>query len=210
CVSEAELQDFRIGALNPLPVLFQAGYLTIKNYNPDEHLYYLRFPNEEVKYGFLQTLLMGYYPTAVLDAGVDIVQFRKAILRGDVETFMKRLESILAGIPYGTISDVALPYHERDGQVAVFLVFTLLGYFMQTEVHNHIGRADAVLHTPEIIYVFEFKLSGTGTPEEALQQIEARGYATPYQASGKKVVKVGVAFNEGTKNIGAWEVRADD
>jgi len=210
CVSEAELQDFRIGALNPLPELFQAGYLTIKNYNPDEHLYYLRFPNEEVKYGFLQTLLMGYYPTAVLDAGVDIVQFRKAILRGDVETFMKRLESILAGIPYGTISDVVLPYHERDGQVAVFLVFTLLGYFMQTEVHNHIGRADAVLHTPEIIYVFEFKLSGTGTPEEALQQIEARGYATPYQASGKKVVKVGVVFNEDTKNIGAWEVRADD
>ena len=203
-VSEGELQDFRIGALNPLPVLFQSGYLTLKDYSFEENIYRLRFPNEEVKYGFLRTLLMGYYPIPVLDAGVDIIQFRKEILRGDVDAFMKRLEAIIAGIPYGTISPDPLPYHERDGQVAVYLVFALLGQFLQTEVHNHIGRADAVLHTPEIIYVFEFKLDGTGTPEEALQQIEDKGYALPYQTAPQRVVKVGVAFNEGKKNIGSW------
>ena len=203
-VSEGELQDFRVGALNPLPVLFQSGYLTLKDYSFEENIYRLRFPNEEVKYGFLRTLLMGYYPIPVLDAGVDIIQFRKEILRGDVDAFMKRLEAIIAGIPYGTISPDPLPYHERDGQVAVYLVFALLGQFLQTEVHNHIGRADAVLHTPEIIYVFEFKLDGTGTPEEALQQIEDKGYALPYQTAPQRVVKVGVAFNEGRKNIGSW------
>ncbi|MGP1460976.1 MAG: AAA family ATPase [Bacteroides sp.] len=205
-IDEGALQDFRIGAANPLPLLFQSGYLTIKDYDFEENIYTLRFPNEEVKYGFLRTLLMGYYPT-VLDAVVDVRRFREEILRGDVDAFMQRLSAIISGIPYGDFSRAPEPYYERDGQVAVFLLFLLMGQFIQTEVHNHVGRADAVVHTPEIIYVFEFKLDGSGTPEEALQQIEAKGYALPYQGGDKQVVCVGVAFSKEKKTIASWLVK---
>ena len=206
-IDEGALQDFRIGAHNPLPILYQAGYLTIESYEPEDMLYHLRFPNEEVRYGFLKVLLCGYYPTSVVDAAVHTIAFRNEILRGDVDTFMKHLEGIIAGIPYGEFSDQQVSYRERDGQVAIFLVFKLLGHFVQTEVHNHIGRADAVVHTPHIIYIFEFKLDGTGTPEDALQQIEARSYAKPYQGDAKEVVCVGVAFSKTEKNISSWAVR---
>ena len=206
-IDEGALQDFRIGAHNPLPILYQAGYLTIESYEPEDMIYRLRFPNEEVRYGFLKVLLCGYYPTSVVDAAVHTIAFRNEILRGDVDTFMKHLEGIIAGIPYGEFSDQQVSYRERDGQVAIFLVFKLLGHFVQTEVHNHIGRADAVVHTPHIIYIFEFKLDGTGTPEDALQQIEARSYAKPYQGDAKEVVCVGVAFSKTEKNISSWAVR---
>ena len=206
-IEDAALQDFRIGAHNPLPILFQTGYLTIKDYEPFDYIYRLRYPNEEVKYGFLRTLLVGYYPT-VLDAAVDVRRFREDILRGDVDTFMKRLEAIIARIPYGRLSKQEVHYEERDGQVALFLVFSLLGQYIQSEVHNHIGRADAVLQTPNAVYIFEFKLEGTGTPEEALQQIEERGYALPYVPKEKQVFLLGVCFNEGKKNIGSWLVKA--
>lgn len=205
-IDEGALQDFRIGGANPLPLLFQSGYLTLQDYDFEENIYTLRFPNEEVKYGFLRTLLMGYYPT-VLDAAVDVRRFREEILRGDVDAFMQRLSAIISGIPYGDFSRAPEPYYERDGQVAVFLVFLLMGQFIQTEVHNHVGRADAVVHTPEIVYVFEFKLDGWGTPEEALQQIEARGYALPYQGGDKQVVCVGVAFSKEKKTIASWLVK---
>ena len=205
-IDEGALQDFRIGGANPLPLLFQSGYLTIKDYEPFDYIYTLRYPNEEVKYGFLRTLLMGYYPT-VLDAAVDVRRFREEILRGDVDAFMQRLSAIISGIPYGDFSRAPEPYYERDGQVAVFLVFLLMGQFIQTEVHNHVGRADAVVHTPEIVYVFEFKLDGLGTPEEALQQIEARGYALPYQNGDKQVVCVGVVFSKEKKTISSWLVK---
>ena len=200
------LQDFRIGGENPLPLLFQSGYLTLQDYYFEENTYTLRFPNEEVKYGFLRTLLMGYYPT-VLDAVVDVRRFRDEILRGDVDAFMQRLSAIISGIPYGDFSRAPEPYYERDGQVAVFLVFLLMGQFIQTEVHNHVGRADAVVHTPEFVYVFEFKLDGSGTPEEALQQIEEKGYALPYQNGDKQVVCVGVAFSKEKKTIASWLVK---
>ena len=206
-IDEGALQDFRIGAHNPLPILYQSGYLTIESYEPEDMLYHLCFPNKEVRYGFLKVLLCGYYPTSVVDAAVHTIAFRNEILRGDVDTFMKHLEGIIAGIPYGEFSDQQVSYRERDGQVAIFLVFKLLGHFIQTEVHNHIGRADAVVHTPNIIYIFEFKLDGTGTPEDALQQIESRGYAKPYQGDPKEVVCVGVAFSKTEKNISSWAVR---
>ena len=205
-IDEGALQDFRIGGANPLPLLFQSGYLTIKDYEPFDYIYTLRYPNEEVKYGFLRTLLMGYYPT-VLDAAVDVRRFREEILRGDVDAFMQRLSAIISGIPYGDFSRAPEPYYERDGQVAVFLVFLLMGQFIQTEVHNHVGRADAVVHTPEIVYVFEFKLDGWGTPEEALQQIEEKGYALPYQNGDKQVVCVGVVFSKEKKTIASWLVK---
>ncbi|MFC2348867.1 MAG: PD-(D/E)XK nuclease domain-containing protein, partial [Bacteroides sp.] len=114
---------------------------------------------------------------------------------------------ILAGIPYVTASpDEAVKLYERDYQAVIYVIFSLLGQFVQTEVQNAGGRADCVVHTQEVIYVFEFKLWSAGTPEKALEQIRTSGYALPYQSSGKRVLLVGVSFDDQKRTIGAWKV----
>ena len=189
---------------DPIPILFQTGYLTIREYLSDLGVYRLGFPNEEVRYGFLKNLLYGYSEN-VLNAGVTIAKFITAIRAGDVDAFMKHLKSIIGGIPYSTTKTEN--YHEYNGEVAVYLVFSLMGQYTQTEVHCPSGRADAVVHTSNAIYIFEFKMEGAGTPEDALAQIGERGYADRYLTSGKKVVCVGVTFDPKTRNIGEWTVK---
>ncbi|MGP1362672.1 MAG: AAA family ATPase [Bacteroides sp.] len=197
------LQVSPLTTQNSIPILFQTGYLTLREYMPETGVYRLGFPNEEVKFGFLKNLLTGYSPS-VLNAGVEVSKFLREIRAGQVDDFMERLEALIAGIPYDTFAPEVVKYRERDAQVAVYLVFSLMGQFIQSEVHSVIGRADAVVHTKEVIYIFEFKLEGTSTPEEALAQIETKDYATPYQKCGKKVIGVGVNFDPAKRNIGGW------
>jgi len=191
-MSPMETQD-------PIPILFQTGYLTIKKKLATS--WHLGFPNDEVRYGFMKNLLVGYYAT-IRDAGAEIDNFLEEIYAGDIDAFMKRLKSIIGGIPYSNKKKA--DYHEEHGEVAVYLVFRLMGQYTQTEVHTPGGRADAVVHTPNIIYIFEFKMEGAGTPEEALAQIEERGYANRYLAEGKKIVCIGVVFDPKTRNISDW------
>ena len=193
------LQMSPIETRDPLPILFQTGYLTIK-----EKLnasYRLGFPNEEVRYGFMKNLLVGYYAT-VTDSGAEIDNFLEAIHTGDVDAFMTRLKALIGGIPYSNKKKEE--YREENGEVAVYLVFSLMGQYVQTEVHTPGGRVDAVVHTKDAIYLFEFKMEGAGTPEDALAQIRERGYANRYLAEGKKIVCIGVTFDPKTRNIGAW------
>jgi len=186
---------------DPLPILFQAGYLTIKEYLKDSGVYRLGFPNKEVYYGFLKNLLQGY-AKHIKRPGTEIAKFLEEIRTGNVDAFMTRLKSIIGGIPYSNKKKDE--YREENGEVAVYLVFALMGEYIQTEVHTPGGRADAVVHTEDIIYVFEFKLEGTGTPEDALAQIKERGYANRYLSEGKKIVCVGVTFDPKTRNISDW------
>lgn len=197
------LQVSPIEAKSPIPILFQAGYLTIREYRPDEGIYRLGFPNEEVRFGFLKNLLQNYAPE-IEDASSETAEFLREIRAGQVDDFMKRLEGLIAGIPYDTFTPTMVKYRERDAQVAVYLIFSLMGQFIASEVHSVIGRADAVVHTTETTYIFEFKLEGTSTPAEALAQIEEKGYATPYQKQGKKVIGIGVSFDAEKRNIGGW------
>ena len=197
------LQVSPIEAKSPIPILFQAGYLTIREYRPDEGIYRLGFPNEEVRFGFLKNLLQTYAPD-IEDASTETAEFLREIRAGQVDDFMKRLEGLIAGIPYATLAPAMLKYRERDAQVAVYLIFSLMGQFIESEVHSVMGRADAVVHTTTMIYIFEFKLEGNSTPAEALAQIEAKGYATPYQKRGKKVIGIGVGFDAAKRNIGGW------
>ena len=199
----AGLQVSPIEAKSPIPILFQAGYLTIREYRPDEGIYRLGFPNEEVRFGFLKNLLQNYAPE-IEDASSETAEFLREIRAGQVDDFMKRLEGLIAGIPYDTFAPTTVKYRERDAQVAVYLIFSLMGQFIASEVHSVIGRADAVVHTTETTYIFEFKLEGTSTPAEALAQIEEKGYATPYQKQGKKVIAIGVSFDTAKRNIGDW------
>ena len=112
---------------------------------------------------------------------------------------MSRLQAFFADFPY-ELNDKT----ERHYQVVLYLVFKLMGQFTQVEIHSARGRADAIVRTPNFIYVFEFKLNGTA--EDALKQIEDKGYATPFQADGREVMKVGVEFSAEERNISRWLV----
>ena len=197
------LENYSTESQDIVPVLLQAGYLSIKEYIPQRGVYRLGFPNDEVRYSFLANLLPIFAPITDSYTGDAVWDFQQAIETGGVEQVMEKMVALLAGVPYGSIDDAR--YYERDAQVAFYFVFKLLGQFVQTEVHNHKGRADIIVHTPEVIYIFELKLWSAGTPDEAIAQIKAQGYATPYKESRKRILLVGASFDPERRNIGAWK-----
>ncbi len=201
------LENYSTDSQDVIPVLFQAGYLTIKDYLPASETYRLGFPNDEVKYSFLGNLQPILAPLKYSETGAAVWEFQEAIETGDVAQIMAKIESLLAGVPYDNINDVE--YRERDAQVALYFIFTLLGKFVHTEVHNNKGRADIIVHTDQVIYIFELKLWSAGTPEDAIAQIIAQGYAAPYQSSHKKLLLIGASFDEEKRNIGSWVLVPD-
>lgn len=209
-LDEDGLQTYRAVAKDTLPILFQAGYLTIKEYIKDLRLYRLGFPNDEVRYGFLHNLLPAYSDVPFGQTGVWVGRFVQDIRKGDVNSFMERMQSIIAGIPYDNFTDKNLKLREQNYQTAVYLVFALMGQFVQTEVHCATGRADAVVITADAVYIFEFKLSVNGSAEDAFNQIKTNGYAAKYMASGKKIVLIGSSFDEDTRTIKDWQTEVLD
>ena len=119
---------------------------------------------------------------------------------------MERMQSIISGIPYDNFSGEKLKLREQNYQTAVYLIFKLMGQFVQTEVHCAMGRADCVVRTTDTIYIFEFKLSGNGNAEDALEQIKENAYAAKYKTDGKKIVLIGAEFEEATRTIQDWKV----
>jgi hypothetical protein len=196
------IDDYRVGGGNPVPLLYRSGYLTITGYNRELDEYSLGFPNEEVRYGFL-TELLPYYTYGPPAATFSVTEFIKDLYAGDVDGFMKRMRSFFANIPY----DLSKKY-ERYYQLVFYLVFTLIGRYTRAELHSHKGRSDMVVYMSDAVYVFEFKLNGTA--EEALQQIDEKGYAIPYEAGDRRVVKIGAAFDKDERNILRWLVKDRD
>ena len=205
-LNESGLETYRAVAHEPFPILFQSGYLTIKEYIKEARLYRLGFPNNEVRYGFLENLLPAYSSVKSDETGKSIWRFAEDIRKGDVNGFMERLQSIIAGISYDNFTEENLKLREQNYQTAVYLVFTLMGQFVQTEVHCSTGRADCVVQTADSIYIFEFKLTGNGSAEDALNQIKEKEYAAKYQTDGKKIVLIGSSFDEKTRTINEWHV----
>ena len=184
---------------DPVPVLYQSGYLTIKEYDPLFNLYKLAYPNSEVRYGFTESLLPSYVHLFPRENTFYIVSFIKDLMRGDIESCLERTRSFFASIPNDLENKT-----EKHYQTIFYLLFRLMGQYVDTEVKSAIGRADAVVKLKDVIYVFEFKFDGT--PEEALAQIDSKQYAIPYTADGKRIVKVGVNFDSATRTIGGWVV----
>ena len=238
-LDEDGLQTYRAIAQDTLPILFQAGYLTIKKYISDLRLYQLGFPNDEVRYGFLHNLLPAYSDVPFGQTGVWIGRFVQDIRNGNVNEFMERVQAIISSIPYDNFTDKNLKLREQNYQTAVYLVFALMGQFVQTEVHCYcrtatdgggsmqqrcfgsaetrsqnytrmysFGVADCVVKTADTVYIFEFKLSGNGTAEDALTQIKKNGYAEQYKADGKKIMLIGAGFEEATRTIKEWKAEA--
>ena len=235
-LDEEGLQTYRAVAQDALPILFQSGYLTIKEYIKEAQIYRLGFPNDEVRYGFLENLLPAYSDVPFGQTGVWVGRFVQDIRKGDVNGFMKRMQSLIAGISYDNFSSKELKLREQNYQTAVYLIFALMGQFVQTEVHCYCRTAtdgggsmqqrcfgsaetrsqnytrmysfgvDCVVRTADSIYIFEFKLSGTGTAENAIAQIQKQNYAAKYKMSGKKIVLIGAGFDEVTRTIRDWKV----
>lgn len=175
-------------------MIYQSGYLTIKHYDREVELYTLKFPNDEVRYGFLNFLVPYYTKVTDDETGFHIAKFMRELRANEVDAFMERLKVFFAGIPY-ELSDNT----ERHYQAIFYIVFTLMGQFVETEVRSARGRADAVVKTNDYIFVFEFKLDGSA--EEALKQIDEKGYLIPYTLDGRSLVKVGVNFSKETRNV---------
>jgi hypothetical protein len=196
------LTDYRIDSKDPIPVLYQAGYLTIKGYDSRFNIFFLGFPNEEVKYGFLRNLLPAYVPAdSILLNTFYTGDFIRDLWAGNVDGFMIRMQAMFAAIPYD-LSDRT----ERHYQLVFYLLFTLMGQFVQTEVKSSKGRSDAVVKTPDTIFVFEFKMDTNGTAEEALKQIDDKAYLIPYIADGRKMVKIGAEFSAEERGLSRWIV----
>ena len=205
-LNEEGLQTYRAVAQDTLPILFQAGYLTIKEYIKDLRLYRLGFPNDEVRYGFLHNLLPAYSDVPFGQTGVWIGRFVRDIRNGKVDEFMERMQAIISSIPYDNFTAENLKLREQNYQTAVYLIFALMGQFVQTEVHCAMGRADCVLTTTDTIYIFEFKLPANGTADDAIAQIQKQNYAAQYKTDGKKIVLIGAGFDEATRTIRDWKV----
>ena len=193
----SSFMEYRVDANNPIPLIYQSGYLTIKDYDKRFGNYLLEFPNDEVRYGFLNFLVPFYTPMKDDDQGFYIGKFVYELEHGDYDSFLTRLQAFFADFPY-ELSDKT----ERHYQVVFYLVFKLMGQFTDAEVRSARGRADAVVKTPKYIYVFEFKLNGTA--DQALRQIDDKGYLIPYQSDGRELVKIGVEFSAEQRNIGGW------
>ena len=204
-LNESGLETYRAVAENALPILFQSGYLTIKEYISDVRLYRLGFPNDEVRYGFLENLLPAYSAVPFTQGGVWVARFVQDIRGGKVDSFMERMQSLIAGIPYDNFTEENLKLREQNYQAAVYLIFKLMGQFVQTEEHCSTGRIDCVVYTAECIYLFEFKLTGNGSAEDALNQIKEKHYAEKYLVDGKKIVLIGSSFDEQKRTIKDWK-----
>ncbi len=194
------LTDYRYENPDPIPLLYQTGYLTLWDYDERRQRYLLGFPNEEVQYGFLKSLLPAYTPAAITNSGTDIFSLDDCLEAGDTERTRDILTALFAGIPY-TTGDA--PF-EHYFQSVLYIIFTLLGQFVKCEVHSSRGRADCILETDEFVYIFEFKVDKSAA--EALAQIENKGYALPYQADRRKIFKIGVSFDSNTRSLKEWLV----
>lgn len=185
---------------NPIPVIYQSGYLTIKDYDSEFGLYKLGFPNREVENGFLKFLLPFYTAKRNTSSAFEISKFVADIKSGNAEGFMQRLQSFFAGAK----SDQIAKDTENWFQNVVFIVTSLCGLYIEAEHQTSNGRIDLLLKTDKYIYIMELKYDGSA--EEALRQIEDKGYALPWQANGRTVIKVGANFSSSLRRIEKWIV----
>jgi hypothetical protein len=190
-----------------IPLLYQTGYLTIKEYNKKEDLYLLDYPNAEVRVGLLKNLLP-LYSSANADAAVNSASRASTALReGNIETAMNNLRSLLKSIPYGKNEPKILQSTEDTEeyyQKFFFLYFRMMYDLVHAEVRNSSGATDVTITTPDYIYVVELKINTA--PEIALKQIDEKEYAVPYLEGRRAVYKVGVNFSTETRTISEWKV----
>lgn len=187
---------------DPIPVIYQSGYLTIKDYDREFGTYTLGFPNREVEEGFMKFLLPYYADTDKVKVPFHINNFVREVRSGDYDAFFRRLQSFFADTPYELVRELELHY-----QNVLFIVYKLIGFYVKAEYHTSQGRIDLVLQTDRFIYIMEFKFEGTA--EEALRQINEKKYALPFASDPRKLFKIGINFSNEMRNIECWVVEEE-
>ena len=193
------LSDYRADNPDPVPLLYQTGYLTIQDYDRKGDYYSLGVPNTEVQYGLLESLMPEYMFRPEAASGKDIITLKQYAENGDLDGIHDVLTALFSSLPYTTEE---IPF-EHYFQSIVYIVFTLLGKYTQCEVHSVRGRADCIVETRQYVYLFEFKRDGTA--EDALRQIKEKGYALPYASDSRKIIKIGVSFDSKTRALSDWK-----
>lgn len=193
----SELDCIQAKVDNPIAVLYQSGYLTIKGYDKDVRLYSLDFPNEEVKEGFVNFLMPYYTPISETESPAFIGKFVREVKAGKVDDFMRRLKALMADTPYELIRDL-----ENHYQNVMYIITKLMGLYIQAEYRTSRGRIDLLIGTDKYVYIIELKLDGSA--EEALAQINAKDYALPFSVDGREVVKIGANVTSETRNLEKW------
>ena len=202
------VQDFRYNDQESvIPLLFQAGYLTIKKTIAKATLFQLGYPNEEVRFGFLHELLPLYSSLTRANTDIEVLDLYEELERGDLKAVMEHVQIILAGIQYGNIpnDETGRPLREQYYQSVLYVVFRLLGTYARSEVVCATGRIDMVVSTRKHVYVFEFKVNTQGTAEDAIAQIKERGYLRSIRVGKRPIHLVGISFDEKKRNVGEWK-----
>lgn len=199
-VSEAQMTDYRADSTNPIPLLYQAGYLTISDYDQEFRIYTLHFPNEEVRYGFMNSLLPSVIGERDADNPTPLRDMILALRTGNVNLFIEKLKGMFASIPY---IEGSVHSYEQEWRNEVYLILAMLGQNARCEVHTAMGRADCIIETKQDVYVLEFKLDSTA--DKALQQIKDKKYAESYISDNRKINLVGINFSSETRNISEWK-----
>lgn len=193
-VDEDVLNSVDSESTNPIPVIYQSGYLTIKGYDEEFNLYHLGFPNQEVEDGFVKFLIPFYINNKSVTSAFDIRNYVQDIRSGNVDQFILRLRSLFADTPYELIKDL-----ENHCQNQVWLLHKLLGMYVQAEYRTSFGRIDMILQTPKFCYVIEFKFDGSA--QDALAQISDKDYTLPFALSGQQIIRIGMNISRDTRNV---------
>ena len=205
--SEAFATDFDQPTENMqsiLPLFYQSGYITIKSYDPITDRYTLGYPNEEVKVGLMRILVPYYVHTNTLEAGNTVVQMYLALRKDDMDGCLKAMQEFVSTIPYqeNTLKDA--PTTEGHFTAMLYVMFSLLNVYVESQVRNAKGRLDILIKTDTSIYVMELKMNGD--LDKALRQIDEKDYTIPYQSDGRKVVKVAINFSTEDRTLKAWKI----
>ena len=184
---------------SPIPLLFQSGYLTIKSYDKEFKTYQLGFPNKEVEEGFTKFLIPYYSPINKDQEAFFVMNFIKEVRTGQPKAFMKRLEALFADGKYQIIGDEEKYFHN-----AIYIIFKMLGFYVDVEYTTSDGRIDLLMKTKDYIYILEFKINKSA--DEALKQIEDKQYTKPFETDGRKIYLIGINFSTSTRKIDGWKM----
>ena len=184
---------------DPIPLFFQSGYLTIKDFDPRFGIYQLDFPNNEVEQGFARFMAV-YYHSGNRNGGFAVSRFIKALENGQPEEFMTLLQAFYSDADYQLTGRLEVYF-----QNSLMVLFKLMGFYVQVERHTSKGRMDVTLQTKDYVYIMELKVDKRA--DEALQQIEDRQYAAPFTSDPRQLLKIGVCFSSKERGISEWKVK---
>ncbi|MBP5458393.1 MAG: ATP-binding protein [Paludibacteraceae bacterium] len=181
------------------PLLYQAGYLTIKGYDKESDVYTISYPNSEVRVSMLEVLMPSWVGCSTDDGKINMQRFYFALKAGRIDEAFELLKEFFLQIP-----NVLNNKNEKHFHTVIYVLFRWLGFYTQSEVNTSKGRLDCILFAPKQIFIIEFKVDESA--EKALAQINEKGYADPYRTDGRPIVKIGVNFSSEERTIEGWKV----